>query len=69
MNEIKIGDKFWKHFGKKKDICTVIDILKTYNSKKELVKTEYLYEKDFLEQKITGISPGSTIILNKLKTL
>jgi hypothetical protein len=53
---IKIGTKFIKQRGKltnKERVETVTDILKTYNSVGELVKTRYVAEHDFLGQKVT----------------
>lgn len=50
-SDIKIGMQFLSG-GKNKRICTVIDILKTYNSKNELVKTTYLEEHEFCGQTI-----------------
>lgn len=49
--DIKIGMKFLSG-GKNKRLCTVIDILKTYNSKNELVKTTYLEQHEFCGQKV-----------------
>lgn len=63
--EIIIGDKFLRT--KRKDICTVIDIYKTYNIKNELVRTEYKYEFNFINQKISGFCPQATIVLNKIE--
>jgi len=52
---IEIGTKFIKQRGKVKNdrIETVTDILKTYNSAGELVKTRYVASHDFLGQKVT----------------
>ena len=52
---IEIGTKFIKQRGKVKNdrIETVTDILKTYNSAGELVKTRYVAEHDFLGQTVT----------------
>jgi hypothetical protein len=49
--EIEIGTKY-KARNKRKDLCTVIDVLKTYNSKNELVKTMFLCEHEFMGQKM-----------------
>tara|TARA_R110000822_G_scaffold2258_4_gene10856 strand:+ start:214 stop:447 length:234 start_codon:yes stop_codon:yes gene_type:complete len=48
---IKIGVKFLSS-GKNKIVCTVIDILKTYNSKNELIKTTYIEQHLFCGQNI-----------------
>jgi len=53
---IAIGTQFIKQRGKltnKERVETVTDILKTYNSVGELVKTRYVAEHDFLGQKVT----------------
>jgi len=52
---IEIGSKFIRNRGKLKNdrVETVTDILKTYNSAGDLVKTRYVSEHDFLGQKVT----------------
>ena len=53
---IEIGTKFIKQRGKhtnKERVETVTDILKTYNSAGDLVKTRYVATHDFLGQKVT----------------
>ena len=52
---IEIGTKFIKQRGKVKNdrIETVTDILKTYNSAGELVKTRYVATHDFCGQTVT----------------
>lgn len=52
---IEIGTTFIKQRGKVKNdrIETVTDILKTYNSAGEHIKTRYVAEHDFLGQKVT----------------
>ena len=49
--DIKIGTKFLSS-GKNKRVCEVVDILRTYNSKKELIKTTYIEQHDFCGQNI-----------------
>ena len=58
-SEIKIGLKFKRRKSPKCSyyIHEIVDILKTYNSKNELVKTEYVCEKDFLGQKMRSNYP------------
>ena len=52
-NQITIGMQFLANEGKRgKNIYTVTDILKTYNSNDELVKTEYEAYRLFLGQKL-----------------
>lgn len=47
-----IGTRY-KTRGKTKHLCTVTDILKTYNNAGELVKTRYVSTHEFLAQEIT----------------
>lgn len=51
MNEFKIGTQFIRN-NKRKDVETIVDILKTYNLKNELVKTNYVTVHEFLGQKV-----------------
>ena len=50
--EITIGTKFTTR-GKHPKECIVTDILKTYNSKGELVSTRYVATHEFLGQTVT----------------
>lgn len=52
MTEYPIGTKFMSG-GKYPYECTVVDILKTYNSKNELVRIGYEATHEFLGQIIT----------------
>ena len=61
-----IGTKFYTA-GKNKIICTVVDILKTYNSKGELVKTIYLEEHPFAGQIIRSEVVKASISLRLIK--
>lgn len=65
-NLYPIGTKFITQ-GKRKDIETVTDILKTYNSKNELVKIEYIVEHDFLNQKINHTVCHTTIKMAEIQ--
>lgn len=48
--------------GKRKDICTIVDIYKTYNSANELVKIGYVAEHEFLGETIKEYDvPQATI--------
>lgn len=47
-----IGTKY-KTRGKHPKICTVVDVLKTYNGAGELVKLRYVSEHDFCGQMVT----------------
>lgn len=51
--DIKIGLKFVRPHTKRKDVEMVTDVLKTYNSKGELVKTRYVATHEFMGQKVT----------------
>jgi hypothetical protein len=46
-----IGTQF-KTRGKHPQLCTVVDILKTYNSKGEMVMLRYVAEHNFLGQTV-----------------
>lgn len=46
-----IGTKF-KPVGRNSQLCTVIDILRTYNSAGELVKVRYVAEHEFCGQMV-----------------
>ena len=50
--EYAIGTQYTPN-GKVKRLCTVTDILKTYNSKGELVRTRYVATHDFCGQLVT----------------
>ena len=39
----EIGTRFWSH-GKHSKLCTVVDVLRTYNSAGELVRLRYVAE-------------------------
>lgn len=49
--EYPIGTKYQTR-GKVKRICTVVDILKTYNAAGELVKVRYVSEHEFCGQMV-----------------
>lgn len=70
MNKIneprfKIGQKFHP-VRKIKMICTVVDILQTYNSKNDLVKIRYVSEHQFLGQIVTDNDVLETTIARGL---
>jgi len=63
MNERKeypIGTQFVPYGGKRPKE-TVIDVLKTYNSKGELVKVRYLCAHNFCGQKVTSTYPRTSL--------
>lgn len=60
MELYEIGTKYIAQ-GKSKDVETITDILKTYNSKNELVRIEYQVEHTFAGQNITHYVPHTTI--------
>lgn len=47
--EFEIGTHY---INSKNRLCVIKDILKTFNSKGELIKTRYVAEHDFMGQKI-----------------
>lgn len=59
--EYAIGTQF-KTRGKAPRLCTVTDILKTYNSAGELVKTRYVAQHDFMGQKVNDYDVVATTI-------
>ena len=59
--DYEIGTKF-KTRGKAPRFCEVVDVLKTYNSKGELVKTRYVATHDFMGQKVTDYDLVATTI-------
>jgi hypothetical protein len=62
-NKYAIGQQF-KTRGKSPRICTVIDVLKTYNSKGELVKIRYVATHEVLGQIVTDYEiPETTITM------
>jgi hypothetical protein len=62
MNQrFEIGQKFWTQ-GKSKRLCTVVDVLKTYNSKGELVKIRYVATHEFMGQTVTDHDVSDTAI-------
>lgn len=52
MTIYEIGTQF-KPVGKHTQVCTVTDILTTYNSKGELVNTRYMASHEFCGQTVT----------------
>ncbi|WOB06508.1 hypothetical protein [Piscinibacter gummiphilus] len=49
-----IGTKFARRVSAKRtDVCTVVDIHRTYNNAGELVKTRYVATHEFLGQVVT----------------
>lgn len=62
-----IGQQF-KTRGKHPRLCTVIDILKTYNSKGELVSIRYVSTHDFMGQLVTDRDvPEVTITMGTME--
>ena len=59
--EYPIGTKY-KTRGKAPRLCEVVDILKTYNSKGELVKTRYVATHSFMGQTVTDYNVVKTTI-------
>ena len=66
--EINIGQKFITR-GKRKDLCTVTDIYKTYNHKNELVSIKYVATHEFCGQLVTNYNvPATTIVMGLINT-
>ncbi len=71
-NEYKIGTKFKKIARKNDGIWEVIDVLKTYNSKNELVSIRYVVTTEFMGQVMTDRDVVAVTIargfdMNKIK--
>lgn len=68
MNEPRftIGTKFVRRQTKRSDICTIVDILKTYNSKNELVDVRYVADCEFCGQTLTYNDVGDTTVAKGL---
>lgn len=62
-----IGQQFMSR-GKHPKLCTVTDIYKTYNSKGELVKINYVATHDFMGQAVTAYDVTDTAIAMGLIT-
>lgn len=60
-----IGTKFTTR-GKRQDVCTVIDILSTFNSAGELVRIRYVAEHEFCGQQVTDYDVAGTTIAKGL---
>lgn len=56
-----IGTKYLTR-GKRKDLCTVVDILKTYNNAGELVSIRYVTAHDFCGQQVFDYDVVDTTI-------
>lgn len=67
MPKYKIGQTYISR-GKAKHSCTVVDILKTYNSKDELVKIRYVATHKLLGQIVTDNDVVETTITMGLLT-
>jgi len=63
--EYPIGTKYLSP-GKRTDICTVIDVHKTYNLAGELVKIRYVSIHDFCGQTVTNRDEVATTIARGL---
>lgn len=68
-SEIKIGLKFKKDTGRKKDnkVYTIEDIYKTYNSKNEIVKIRYVISCDYIGQKLYDYDTSIVTIQRSIK--
>ncbi len=62
--EIKIGTKYTNRKGQE---CEVIDILKTFNAKNELVSVRYVTTHQFMGQAVKDVDVCGTTILRALE--
>ena len=60
-----VGTKFLSS-GKRKDVCTVVDILKTYNNAGELVSIRYVATHPFMGQDVYDYDVVDTTIAMRL---
>lgn len=49
--------------GKRRDLCTVVDIYRTYNAEGKLVSLRYVAEHDFMGQKVMDYDVVETTIM------
>jgi hypothetical protein len=68
QSKFPIGTQFVKVSakGKRRDLCTVVDIYRTYNSEGKLVSLRYVAEHDFMGQKVTDYEVVETTIVRAL---
>ncbi len=52
--------------GKRRDLCTVVDIYRTYNSEGKLVSLRYVATHDFMGQIVTDYDVVETTIMMSL---
>ena len=62
----KIGQKYIPVGRKNKYVCTITDILKTYNSKNDLIKICYVSTHEFLGQIVTDHDVADSTIARGL---
>lgn len=66
QQRFEIGTKY-KTSGKHPKLCTVVDVLRTYNSAGDLVKLRYVSEHEFLGQTVTDYDvPDAAIAKGKI---
>lgn len=68
MIDYPIGTKF-KTGGKRPRLCTVTDILKTYNSADELVRTRYVATHEFCGQQVADSDVNAVTIARGIAAL
>jgi len=56
-----IGTKFFSR-GKSQNLCTVVDVLRTYNSAEDLVRVRYVCTHEFMGQTVTDYDVPETSI-------
>ena len=62
-NECLLGKQYKPRGRKHPKLCTVVDVLKTYNKDGELVRTRYVSEHEFLGQTVIDRDVCETTIL------
>lgn len=67
MHTYPIGTKFSRRVSAKRtDVCTVTDILRTYNSANELVKVRYIAVHNFFGQMVADYDVCAVTIARNL---
>ena len=56
-----IGQQYWTR-GKNRQLCTIVDILSTYNAAGELVRIRYVSTYEFLGQIVTNYDVADSTV-------
>lgn len=68
QNEYPLGTRYVRQCGKRKDVCTIVDVLKTYNAAGDLVRVRYVATHDFLGQKVLDADVCAVTVARGLLT-